>query len=371
MILSVFNWAKFLVVKTGSMVPKLPVNSLVLVFPQKSVFNFGKIPRYSVGEVISFKSPEQKTLITHRVSAVKERNNQIFYQTKGDANESADQTLTPQQNVLGQMVFAVPILGNFVKFLNSFIGLFLIVVIPATFIILHEVLVIQDELKKSKEDETLKISKKTLAGPLIIILLLILATPVYAIFQSQAFLTDNSLSTSETFLEIPSECSAITFSAAPIMGTAGDDNLHGTNGNDLIFALGGNDRVNASAGDDCIVGGDGNDNLKGGSGNDVILGGAGADDIDGGSGNDKIFGDSGADNIDGGSGDDTIHGGADNDTIKGGSGSDQVFGDDGDDTLLGSSGNDVLDGNADINFLDGGSGTDTCINATTKTKCEL
>ncbi len=61
-----------------------------------------------------------------------------------------------------------------------------------------------------------------------------------------------------------------------VRGTDGDDNITGTNGNDLLndFAeggvdYGGNDNVSGMGGDDVLVGGLGDDTLDGGSGEDV------------------------------------------------------------------------------------------------------
>jgi len=75
-----------------------------------------------------------------------------------------------------------------------------------------------------------------------------------------------------------------------IYGTAGNDNIAGTIGDDLIFAGAGNDEVNGDTGDDCIYGQDGDDILRGNDGNDEISGGAGNDTIRGKNGNDILNG---------------------------------------------------------------------------------
>lgn len=56
---------------------------------------------------------------------------------------------------------------------------------------------------------------------------------------------------------------------ATIIGTGGNDTIHGTDGNDVIVAGDGNDTVYGLAGNDVICGGDGNDALYGGPGADV------------------------------------------------------------------------------------------------------
>ncbi|MDM1020456.1 calcium-binding protein, partial [Acinetobacter sp. VNK23] len=84
-----------------------------------------------------------------------------------------------------------------------------------------------------------------------------------------------------------------------------DDNLSGTEQNDVIKSFGGNDSIAALGGDDVVYGG---------KGDDIIYGGTGNDYLDGGADNDKIYGESGDDTLVGGAGNDYLDGGAGNDT---------------------------------------------------------
>ena len=84
-----------------------------------------------------------------------------------------------------------------------------------------------------------------------------------------------------------------------IIGSEGDDVIHGTFRDDVILALGGNDEIRGASGADVICGGSGNDVIYGDSQNDVIFGGPG---------------------------DDIIHGGSDHDEIHGGDGNDELYG---------------------------------------------
>ena len=82
-------------------------------------------------------------------------------------------------------------------------------------------------------------------------------------------------------------------------GTAGNDSLFGTDGDDTLDALGGADSV---------YGEDGADDLSGGADNDRVFGGDGNDTLNGGSGNDRLEGQNGIDTyvFDAGWGNDTI-----------------------------------------------------------------
>src|SRR5919108_5916410 len=143
-----------------------------------------------------------------------------------------------------------------------------------------------------------------------------------------------------------------------IVGTQGNDVLHGTTGRDVIVSLGGNDHITAGQGDDYICAGPGNDNVHGAEDVNHMNGGPGNDWLDGrrGPGNGSI-GAKGDDliqaegTIAGGGGDDTIYSfgyqspGASPlpDVTGGGGGKGVIHGEAGDDDINGGSGADVCD----------------------------
>jgi Ca2+-binding RTX toxin-like protein len=119
---------------------------------------------------------------------------------------------------------------------------------------------------------------------------------------------------------------------AMIVGTDGDDVLHGTSGRDVIWA---------GKGDDTIYGSLGNDLLCGGPGADLIHGGRGNDEADGGAGDyDRVIGDLGDDHVVGGAGaHDEAAGSLGIDIVNGGAGNfDLVRGDYGWDRMSGGAG---------------------------------
>ena len=119
---------------------------------------------------------------------------------------------------------------------------------------------------------------------------------------------------------------------ATIVGTDGNDVLHGTVGSDVIQAGRGNDIVLGERGNDVICGGPGTDLVRGGRNNDVVSGGPG----DG----DRAYGDLGDDRVNGGAGDgDEASGNLGIDLVSGGSGNgDYVHGDYGWDRMDGGKG---------------------------------
>jgi Ca2+-binding RTX toxin-like protein len=66
-----------------------------------------------------------------------------------------------------------------------------------------------------------------------------------------------------------------------VLGTSGNDaslgGVSGSDGDDILVGLAGNDNLNGGSGADLLLAGDGDDTLTGGAGNDVLSGGRGAD----------------------------------------------------------------------------------------------
>ena len=140
-----------------------------------------------------------------------------------------------------------------------------------------------------------------------------------------------------------------------VAGTAGDDQLFGSDYADSIFGFAGNNSLRAGAGNDFLSGGDGDDFIDDGEGDDTV---------DGGNGNDFFLNGQGVDTFFGGSGSDTLSfasfmrrgGGITVDLTAGFSTTGDTF--TSIENLIGSSLSDVLDGDAVANRLDGGDGDD-------------
>jgi Ca2+-binding RTX toxin-like protein len=114
-----------------------------------------------------------------------------------------------------------------------------------------------------------------------------------------------------------------------VFGGAGDDELHGNFGSDLL------------------VGGSNEDKLYGGPDNDRLLGATG---------NDELYGGDGFDDLDGGIGNDSLYGGLHDDILRGNTGADSIFGEAGYDTIRISGDEAVGD------YIRGGTHTDVIVN---------
>ena len=91
------------VVKTGSMIPTLPIGTAILVKEPKDP------DKLSVGTIVTF--VDNDVVITHRIIEVKTENGTVAYRTKGDnPNNSPDLNLLTPDRVKGVFVMKVPLI---------------------------------------------------------------------------------------------------------------------------------------------------------------------------------------------------------------------------------------------------------------------
>jgi len=151
-------------------------------------------------------------------------------------------------------------------------------------------------------------------------------------------------------------------------GTAGNDNLFGGAGRDVLDGGAGNDNLYGGAGNNIFIGGAGDDNLfggdgdeqfDGGEGNNTIYTGNGKNVVIAGAGNDTAFGGSGDDLFFVGNGNNTVYTGEGNNRVNTGVGDDLVFGGSGNDVIVTGAGNDTIYAGEGSNVIDAGIGNDT------------
>lgn len=102
-------------VLTGSMEPHLKPGDLVAVKTTAP-------EDLNVNDVITYRNNE-KTLVTHRIIDLSVQDGSIFFQTKGDANNIADEHLVPANQVIGTVRFYLPKIGYITNFIKSPLGL--------------------------------------------------------------------------------------------------------------------------------------------------------------------------------------------------------------------------------------------------------
>lgn len=140
------------IVQSGSMSPRLPVGSVVVVMPEVD---------YKVGDIITFgKDTKKRIPTTHRIAKIERENGSVRYVTKGDANEEADSGKTQYTAVIGKVVGTIPRLGYILDFARSRKGFAFMVVIPALFVMLDEIITIFNTTRDIRKKKNKIIRKK-------------------------------------------------------------------------------------------------------------------------------------------------------------------------------------------------------------------
>ena len=134
---------RLFIIQSGSMEPAIKTGSVVMV---------AAMPEYKEGDIITFwENPNARKItdsITHRIVAVEKQEDKTILTTKGDANQAPDREKIDSEEVLGKVIFSLPVAGRIVAFAKTQTGFFTLVAIPAVLIVYSELLTVRDEIKK-------------------------------------------------------------------------------------------------------------------------------------------------------------------------------------------------------------------------------
>ena len=117
------------VVESESMMPSIKPKSLVVV---KSV------GYYRLNEIITFYDTGKYPTTTHRIKAILNKDNRVYYKAGGDANLTDGDELIPEEKVVGKVMKVIDHLGWVIDFVKSSFGLVIFVYTPAVIIIWNE-----------------------------------------------------------------------------------------------------------------------------------------------------------------------------------------------------------------------------------------
>lgn len=138
-----------LIVLTESMEPYINGGDLIIVkdADPKDI---------KVGDVISFFDPASNgsAVVTHRVIEVIEKDGQIYWNTQGDNNISADKVSVPAENLVGLYHEGdrVAGLGSVAMFMQSTWGLILCIGVPLAALVTYELLRYKKANKSKQKD---------------------------------------------------------------------------------------------------------------------------------------------------------------------------------------------------------------------------
>lgn len=140
------------VIISNSMVPNINVYDAVVTARVKT-------DKLKVNDIITFISKDIKTAgtpITHRIVGIVHEDGDsgkvLGYRTKGDHNNTEDFALIAPDEVLGKVMFRIPLIGYLQMVMTNPIGWILLVVIPCLLIIGSDVM----KLIKAKDENNPK-----------------------------------------------------------------------------------------------------------------------------------------------------------------------------------------------------------------------
>ena len=126
------------VVLTGSMLPKIKVEDVVLTKKTDPA-------ELKEGDIITFASSDERyagTIITHRIikKYYDSTTGKYTFQSKGDNNNVADNALVEEANIFGRVILKIPKLGYLQIFLASKGGWILVILIPCAVVISFDIM---------------------------------------------------------------------------------------------------------------------------------------------------------------------------------------------------------------------------------------
>lgn len=179
------GWRGF-VVQSASMEPTIMTGSLVLTQTTHP-------SQLQEGDIITFIKPDKgREFITHRISESTHEETLSTFKTKGDNNSNEDNWVLAGGGVVGKVAYTIPYMGYALSFSQSKIGIVLLILIPALWIIYDEIGNMLAALRRKKPaeaatSETQALLVLTLFG----YISLLGIAPTHALLSDTATLTDN------------------------------------------------------------------------------------------------------------------------------------------------------------------------------------
>lgn len=139
---------KIKIVMSGSMEPAIKTGSIVVIAPAE---------HYAEGDIITFgEESKDRVPTTHRIVGIRAVSGEYRYATKGDANDDPDMAEVAPATVIGKVLFSIPYAGYIIDFARKPVGFVLLIVVPATAIILDELIKVFKEVKRMRTEKAKK-----------------------------------------------------------------------------------------------------------------------------------------------------------------------------------------------------------------------
>lgn len=144
-------------VSSGSMRPAYNVGDLLVIRHVQS-------DQLVVDDVIVFEVSTRSYDIVHRIIEIEKYNDKLYFRTKGDNNPSPDywrgsecwNGMIPQENVIGKVIFSVPLIGYVSLAVSSEYG---VLVVGAVILLIILLLIPFGETKTPEDEKKITTSK--------------------------------------------------------------------------------------------------------------------------------------------------------------------------------------------------------------------
>lgn len=144
----VFGYS-FAVVVSGSMEPEISINDVVIIKAQD---------KYKENDVITFCDTRTGEYVTHRIILVSEDGK---YLTKGDANNTDDKLMIPNEVVVGKVVGVMRGVGVIIQKMQTPLGIFVLLAIGIVFWVAVELIDrICLKIKRQKDEQETESDKQ-------------------------------------------------------------------------------------------------------------------------------------------------------------------------------------------------------------------
>ena len=133
------------VIISESMIPSINVYDAVLTIRATE----DDIKTYDIITFLSSDPRLSNIIVTHRIKAkyYDATTNKYTFQTKGDANNTADFTLAEDTNIIGEVIFKIPKIGYIQSILATKGGLIIVVLIPCLAILSYDIVKLGKNVK--------------------------------------------------------------------------------------------------------------------------------------------------------------------------------------------------------------------------------
>ncbi len=176
------------------MEPKIKVGSVVFVRGVKPEI-------LKEDDVITYASLEDPNIsVTHRLTAIEEKEGKTVFKTRGDANNSGDIAEISPSQIKGKVIFSLPFLGYLSVWIRKPLGFGLLVILPALLIIVSEILNIKKTIEKEVEKKYAKHEKHKKSKPInLLFIFFLLGISLFQIKPTNAYFSDVVVVEGNTF----------------------------------------------------------------------------------------------------------------------------------------------------------------------------